>query len=168
MRDLNEVVTGTMIEGRQIMNKARCIAFLIIAALPLKAVFADEAKSIDTGSEALPTTDVSLDVLLTEPKYASQWHLLPLSDSAAYAEDGSAPIDDLRFQDASTIARVSRMRKLSLLTLAQSGQTRLFLGVNEDGVVGVHFSAFPVRGDDDYIELVRMPYLTSIETADVD
>jgi len=151
------------------MNKVRCIALLIVAALPLTAICADEAEPDDAGGDALPTTDVSFETLLAEPKYASRWHLLPLSDSTAYAENGLAPIDDLHFQDASTMARVSRMRKLSLLTLAQSGQARLFLGVNEDGVVGVHFSAFTLHGDDDYLELGRMPYLTSIEPAgDVD
>lgn len=163
------MVTGIMIEGRQIVYKARCIALLIFASLPPTAVFADEAKPAEVGSETLPTANVSFDTLLAEPKYASPWQLLPLTESTAKAENWSAPIADLHFQDASTMARVSRMRKLSLLTLAQSGQTRLFLGVNEDGVVGVHFSAFPVRGDDDYLELGRMPYLAKIEPAgDVD
>lgn len=151
------------------MNKARCIALLIIATLVPIAGLADEAKPAKTGSETLPTPTVAFDSLLAEPRYASRWQLLPPTVTTVYIEDWSQPIADLRFQDASTMARVSRMRKLSLLTLAQSGQTRLFLGVNEDGVVGVHFSAFPVRGDDDYLELVRMPYLARIEPAgDVD
>ena len=63
------------------------------------------------------------------------------------------------------MARVSRMRKLSLLTLAQSGQSRLFLGVNEEGLVGVHFSAFSLRNDGDYLELVRLPYLKKLDSA---
>ena len=64
---------------------------------------------------------------------------------------------------ASALARVSRLRSLSLLTLAKIGQTRLFLGVNEEGLVGLHFIAFLRDGDERYLELVRMPYLKENE-----
>jgi hypothetical protein len=43
------------------------------------------------------------------------------------------------------------------------GQTRLFLGVNDDGLVGLHFNLFSRAGDERYLEVARMPYLAQIE-----
>jgi hypothetical protein len=63
------------------------------------------------------------------------------------------------FQDNSALGRVSKLRNLSLLTLAESRRTRLFLGVNDDGLVGLHFVALPKYGDERYLSLIRMPYL---------
>jgi len=68
-------------------------------------------------------------------------------------------IAEFNFQDDSALARVSKLRNLSLLTLAEIGQTRLFLGVNDDGLVGLHFNLFSRAGDARYLEVVRMPYL---------
>jgi len=151
------------------MKKAQCLVLLIVAVLLPMAGFADDAKPAKPDNKMLPANTDALDQLLADSKYASRWQRLPPTATAVYIEDWSQPIADLRFQDASTIARVTRMRKLSLLTLAQSGQTRLFFGVNEKGVVGVHFSAFTLRGNDDYVELVRMPYLANTnQSSDVD
>jgi hypothetical protein len=52
---------------------------------------------------------------------------------------------------------------LSLLTLAEIGQTRLFLGVNDEGLLGLHFNALPRDGDERYLEVIRMPYLKEHE-----
>jgi hypothetical protein len=49
------------------------------------------------------------------------------------------------------------------LTLAEIGQTRLFLGVDDDGFVGLHFCTLPRYGDERYLEVVRMPYLKKDE-----
>ncbi len=57
------------------------------------------------------------------------------------------------------MARVSKLRNLSLLTLAEVGQTRLFLGVNDDGLVGLHFNRFSRADDTRYLEAARMTYL---------
>jgi hypothetical protein len=64
------------------------------------------------------------------------------------------------------LARVSKLRNLSLLTLAEIGQTRLFLGVNDEGLVGLHFNALPRDSDGRYLEVVRMPYLKENEPDD--
>jgi len=69
------------------------------------------------------------------------------------------PDIDLQFQDSSTLGHFSRFRTLSFVTLAESGPTKLFLGVNDDGLVGLHFAFFSKRGADRTLELARMPYL---------
>jgi hypothetical protein len=107
---------------------------------------------------------VSAEQVVALPKYESRWLLLPLVEDMADAYDRPPPITNLLFQDMGAFARVSRFRYLSLLTLAQSGQTRLFLGVNEHGLMGLHYGAFPRRKDDSHLELVRMPYLKNAET----
>ncbi len=48
-------------------------------------------------------------------------------------------IEDIEFVDNSALARIQRLEDLSFLTLAETQGTRLFLGVNRDGLVGLHF-----------------------------
>ncbi len=50
--------------------------------------------------------------------------------------------------DNSMLGRLQRERSLSFLTLSSQRRSRLFLGVNEDGFVGLHFkgtSAAPAK-----------------------
>ena len=73
-------------------------------------------------------------------------------DSAAWGE----PRPVFRFRDDSTLERISRLRNLSFVTLAKTRRTRLFLGVNEDGLVGLHFNTLSRYGDDRVLELSRL------------
>jgi len=61
-----------------------------------------------------------------------------------------------RFRDDSALERISRLRNLSFLTLAKTRRTRLFLGVNEDGLVGLHFNTLARYGDDRVLELASL------------
>lgn len=82
-----------------------------------------------------------------------------LFSTAGFADDQTQPMNNFDFQDSSILGRASKLRSLSFLTLAEPGKSRLFLGVNEDGLVGLHFRAFSSHRDARYLELVRMPYL---------
>lgn len=64
---------------------------------------------------------------------------IPLAVDPSISDDWMQAIDDLEFVDNSTYARIKRMREFSFLTLADSETSRLFLGVNSDGLVGLHF-----------------------------
>lgn len=136
-------------------------ALLVFVALVPATTNADEDRPSDSAPAALAASHQALDTLLDDAKYAPRWQLLQPVEPTGFVDNWSNPMSSIRFQDASTMARVTRMRKLSLLTLARTGQARLFLGVNEKGVLGVHFSALALRGNDDYVELARMPYLPS-------
>ena len=70
-----------------------------------------------------------------------------------------ALLADIRFEDSSTLTRLSKLRNVSILTLGQFGRSRIFVGVNRDGLVGLHFGAYSRRATDRYLELARMPYL---------
>ncbi len=145
------------------MLKASWMALSVIGMLLSAAGFADDAKSSNTDGEPLPAVTLSVETLLAESEYASRWQLFHPVEAMAYSDDGLQPIPDFDFQDASALARIRKLRSLSLLTLAEIRQTRLFLGVDEEGLVGLHFSTFLHYGDERYLELIRMPYLKEKE-----
>jgi len=119
------------------MPEAKRMALLIVGLLLSVAGFADDAKL----------------------EYASRWQLSHPVEAMAYSDDWSQPIANFNFQDSSAFGRATKLRGLSLLTLAEVGHARLFLGVNEEGLVGLHFRALPRHSQKRYLELVRMPYL---------
>lgn len=145
------------------MLKASWITPFTVGVLLSSAGFADDAKVSNTDAEPLPVATLSVESLLEEFGYGPRWQLSHPVEAMAYSDDWLPPIADFRFQDGSALARVSKLRGLSLLTLAEIGQTRVFLGVNDDGLVGLHFNAFSDNGDEHYLEVVRMPYLQENE-----
>ena len=65
------------------------------------------------------------------------------------------PIGPLQFQRSDTFGRMIRVRSISLLTFAENRHSRLFFGVNSDGLLGFH-----LRGSGDrHIEVARAPWL---------
>ena len=141
------------------MIKASWISFLTIGLLWSAASFADDAQPSKSNDELLPVVSLSLEAILTESKIPSRWRPLYPAEATVYSDDWPRPLADFDFQEAGAWSRVSKLRGLSLLTLAEFGQTRLFLGVNKDGLAGLHFDVFPRYGDKRYLEVVRMPYL---------
>ena len=77
----------------------------------------------------------------TEPvRYISITDVVAPNDSL-YTLDRQYEIDDLEFQDNSPLARISRIRRLSLLTLAENRHSRIFIGVDSKGILGLHIGA---------------------------
>ena len=145
------------------MFKASRTALLIIGMLMSAASLADDENASNADSEPLPGVILSVQTLLSQSKYSPRWQLFHSVEPMPYSENWTRPIADIEFQDGNALARISMLRSLSLLTLVETGQTRLFLGVNKDGLVGLHFNALPRYGDDRHLDLVRMPYLEEIE-----
>lgn len=148
-----------MNEGKHIMVKANWMASLAIGTLVSAAAFADETAASAAEAQASPAVKLRSDSLLAKLERTSRWQLLPPAAAARYSDDWPAPIADFDFREASTLARVSKLRSLSLLTLAEFGQTRMFLGINDSGLLGLHWSGLPRHADGRYLELIRMPYL---------
>ena len=145
------------------MSNASWMTLLTIGMLLSAAGFADDVKSSNTDSEPLPEVTLSVEALHAESGYTSRWQLFDSVEAMANSDDWPRAIADFDFQDDSALARVSKLRSLSLLTLTETGRTRLFLGINEEGLVGLHFSTFRHHGDERYLEVVRMPYLKEKE-----
>ena len=142
------------------MQKANLMLLLLIGALHPAAIVAEDA--------GLDVTATSTDSALPEYRYASRWRLSHTAEEMAFSSDTSSVIADIEFQDPGTLARVSKVRELSLLTLAEVGRTRLFLGVSEKGLLGFHLGALPRLGDERCLEFARMPYLENNEKDDAD
>jgi hypothetical protein len=147
------------------MVKASWMALLTIGLLWSAAGFADDVQSSKTDGELLPVVTLSVETILAESEYPPRWRPFHPAEATAYSDGWLRPIADFDFQDAGVLSRVSKLRGLSLLTLAEFGQTRMFLGVNDEGLVGLHFDAFPHNGGDRYLEVVRMPYLRKTSRA---
>ena len=69
------------------------------------------------------------------------------------------PVIELELENASTLKQISKLRSLSLLTLADKGKLQFYLGVNDDGLPGLHITLLPRQDDDRTLEVFRMPYL---------
>ena len=123
------------------------------------AGFADDAKYRATDNTALLEVTLSAQAILEPWQYASRWKVSHSVETMDYSRSWSRLDVKVDFQDSDALARVSRIRNLSLLTFVEFGRARLFLGVDEKGLVGVHLRGFHRVGDERYIEMVRMPYL---------
>ncbi len=122
---------------------------LILGLLLSTNGFAGDAQFIDGNIQSL----------LAESRYAPRWQLYHPVDATVYPERWVRPIADIEFQDNSALGRISKLRNLSLLTLAESEQVRLFLGVSDDGLVGLHFIKIRGSGDERHLSLARVPWL---------
>jgi hypothetical protein len=152
-----------MTGGSMVMLKANWMVLLIIGTLLPAAGLADDAASFGT-KKPLPLSAPSLDSQQAEPVYALRWRPALGAETISRSDHWSRSMQDFDFQDSGILGRMSKLRGLSFLTIAEAGKSRLFLGVNKDGLVGLHFHAFPGQGNRRYLEVARMPYLRKSET----
>lgn len=141
------------------MQRASWMLLVVVGSLIPSLTFAD-----GTRTPAMASYEPDLIALTSRPyrwefNNTSQWLLVEPIDTGAYAYDTFHPIASLDFRDPGAFARVSKVRELSLLTLAEVGQARFFFGVNDNGLFGLHLGALPRLGDERCVELARMPYL---------
>ena len=137
------------------MLKASWIALLPVSMLLAADCLADDAEIDD---QLIPLITHAATASNAERDFSYLWQQRYPVAVSGNPDDWPDWIAEIEFHDSSMYGRVSHLRNLSLLTLAEFGQKRLFLGVNADGLVGIHFNVF---SDDDprYLEVVRMPYL---------
>ncbi len=141
--------------------KASWLTLLTMGGLLSAPGFADDvayANLADELREDIPSTSA----LFAEFKYAPQ----PQSQIDSMTNYGQEPRSIVDFdsdRDTGVLARLGKARSLSLLTVAETEQARLFFGVNGDGVLGLHFRALPKRIGGLHLEFMRMPYLENSE-----
>jgi hypothetical protein len=143
------------------MPKTNWKAQLIIAMLLSATAHADDANSSAAGHNALPAIALFAATPANELPYVSHYHRFRLVDSMLYSDKQRRPIVQIDFRDTSFLGRMSKLRGVSLVTFAEFRRARLFLGVNNDGLVGLHFNALPVDSRSSHPEWLRMPYLTT-------
>ena len=131
------------------MVKAMRMTLMLIGLLPHTVVLADSTFSTDTAHESsLQTSDTAR---------ISMPHRIP------EARTLFSTLDKLEFKDSSTLGRARKIRSLSLLTLAEFKKSRVYLGVNKRGLLGLHFN-MAIRSGDRCLEVARMPYLDKRNT----
>lgn len=145
------------------MIKAGLTVFAVVAMLHSVAGVADDEETSAADSDNLPATGLSLPPLSLDIDDTSRWRPTYPLLTPRYSTDWSQPFVNVAFHDSGTLARVSRFRSLSLLTFAEIGQSRLFFGVNNDGLVGLHFRAFRRQEQERHLEVARMPYLQNAQ-----
>lgn len=144
------------------MHKASWMALVFSVLIPA-VILADDARTPVAGTYSLPPLTDSSQAYWLDAGLASSWRLTPTLEFPHYSSEATDPIADLEFRDPGAFARVSKVRELSLMTLAEVGKTRLFFGINDAGLFGFHLGARPRFGDERCVELARMPYLNNAE-----
>ena len=129
-------------------KRIACILSLALTSTLALAEEQQQEEQVDeTETRALVTHEeevANLDELLDNLGYAIDWQSAMI-DADAYPDYTFRPLPGVTMQDDSTIARLSRMKSLSLLTLMEGEGSRLFVGVNEEGCLGLHLRARPKR-----------------------
>lgn len=148
------------------MQNDSWMVLCVFGSLLPTAVFADDASTPGADAPPLPVIAPAPETLPLDSLYSSRWKLSHPVETMTYSDTSSAPIASFVFQDPGAFARVSKVRELSLLTVAEVGSTRLFLGVSDKGLLGIHLGALPRIGDGRCLELVRMPYLKNFRRDD--
>lgn len=115
------------------MRWTRSVLFLLPGLLLTTAVQAE-----DTPVELTPAARA----FLADLERASDPRLSTPITNLRHTDEFLRPLPDIDFEDNSLLARLSELRKVSFLTLLDREDTRLFVGVNEKGVVGIHFNAY--------------------------
>ncbi len=146
------------------MFKVRQMAPLMIGLLLSSAAIAEEVEPPAPGTDRQLVMPAPIDELLARSGYESRWQITDPIVPVYETTDWSQKLVQIDFQDSSALSRVGRLRSLSLLTLAEIGRTQVFLGVNDDGLVGLHFKAFDRRDRERHLELLRMSYLKNDAT----
>ncbi len=90
--------------------------------------------------------------------YESPWPLSHSLDTSTFLADLPEPATslDLDVDDGNSILRVTRIRSLSLITLSGDDRAKWFLGINEDGLVGIHFRGFSRSGADRHLDVASL------------
>ena len=121
--------------------------------------FADDSENMLPNSTSTSETTIQIDPSLLTMPYAPRWQLVHPVEITHYPDTWTRPAADFSFREKTLLARLRKFRNLSLLTLAETRKTRLFFGVNEDGLVGLHFDGLARYNADRHLELLRLPYL---------
>ena len=136
------------------------IALLTVGVLISAVSLAEEPEKADASDPVLPSTSLLPESLLSD----SEWRLPYASSEIVYAGLSSNPQFEIEFKDNSTLKQLSKLRNLSLMTLSEKWNSQVFIGVNEEGLVGLHFTWLPRRNTDHILELARLPHLKESET----
>jgi hypothetical protein len=136
------------------MSNTGPISLLIIAILMSANAFADDPVQ--------PTLTPAAEAFLADLERASSPQSSDFYPPIIYADNFLRPLPNMNFEDGSLLGRVSHLRRISLLTVAEFGEAQFFFGLNDDGLLGLHFN-IDRKKRRERLEFLRMPYLIDDE-----
>ena len=145
------------------MLKASSTILFLVSLLLSINVLADEDPAFDANAGPSSVFARYLDTWRSESEHDSSTLVPEPVLPNAFSGSEPQPIANLDFRNSAAIARVGKLRELSLLTLAEGKGARLFFGVDKRGLVGLHLKALARGGDERCLEVARMPYLEKNE-----
>ncbi len=129
------------------------LLILLGAVLSSSPCLADDEGTIERLSASLETLYAA--TVIAESDYQAFDPRSNSMDRFRRTHSYEQPLAALEFQRSDAIGRMTGIRSLSLLTLAETRGSRLFIGVNSDGLLGIHL----LGSDDRQVEFGRMPWL---------
>ncbi len=143
------------------------IAVVIIAVVwtvgPRACLADDETVESERASDTSPGV-TTIDELLAATSYEE------IRFAPTTLGNGKQPTDDRRIvldlEDNGLLGRLRRNRSLSFVTFSDQGKTRIFLGVNADGFVGIHLTGKSKGRSSAFIENRLPPASPSVPLRD--
>ena len=143
------------------MRRIRRMTLLCCSLLLPLAAAADDA--VDAG----PDDSVHAETVRSLAEFESRWRLTHPVVAPPYNDQwptARAPFEFDVYAESSLV-RVAQIRSLSFVTLSGDDRSKWFLGINEDGLVGIHFRGFSRNGARRHLDVAS---LFSDETSDDD
>jgi hypothetical protein len=151
------------------MRKSCSMPLIIAGILLSSAALADDQPAAPSDVAQQTELTPAAREFIAELERSSRPQLPYAFQAIHYADVSLRPLADIKFEDSYFLARVSRLRRVSFVTLGEVGDAQLFLGVNDKGLIGIHFNAYRERSSDRQLEMYRMPYLaTEAEPAEAE
>ena len=143
------------------MRMTYSVAVLIVGVMLSTSGLADDQEAPDSVDAREIELTPAARAFIEELERSSRPQLPYAFKPIHYDDVSLQKLVEVDFQDSYFLARVSRLRRVSFVTLGEIGEAQLFLGVNNKGLLGIHFNAFRERSSDRKLEMYRMPYLAT-------
>jgi hypothetical protein len=153
MNGSNDPLGVNMFLGMLNMLRVRSLTLVVCGlTFSLHALADEDGNEIEDSARS---TQLIRETTVAPPDYEYR----PIETPAAAMRWQSDPVAELQLDDGSTIARLTRVRNLSLLTMARFRHSRFFFGVNSEGIVGFHLAGSSRDEDARFLEVARLPHL---------
>ena len=138
------------------MRGFRCKTLLCCTLLLPMTAAADDGEQPESASSDAPSTQTETVQSLAE--FESRWRLSHAALTPNYTDawPHSSTLFDVDVDSDDSILRVAQIRSLSFLTISGDERSKWFLGINEDGLVGIHFRGFSRSGARRHLDIATL------------
>jgi hypothetical protein len=134
---------------QNVLNAGSLALALFGIGLSAAATAADDDEAIARSSRLIRETTVA----------PANFEYRPALSANTAGRWESDPVAGVEFSNGGALQKLTSIRYLSFLTMAEFRHSHLFFGVNEDGIVGVHLTGSSKGQNQRFLELARLPNL---------